>query len=229
MHKAKGLRIPFTWKDRHPVFMDRCLYIPGFYQGHDAVEKIPWTDSRFFGNDHPVYIEYCSGNGLWISEKAKKHPEINWVAVEKRFDRASKAWALFQSDHLSNVFMVCSEAIVFSRYYVPMNSVSAAFVNFPDPWPKLRHAKHRLVRKEFLQELKKILNSEGTVTFATDDQTYAGQMLDVLKELPEWRSVFPEPYFIHDWPDFGASFFSDLWSKKGLCTHYLQFKLERSL
>ncbi len=225
MQETHGLRIPFAWSDRHPVFLGRFLYIPGVYD-HHIWKRIPWSDSHFFGNDHPVHIEFCSGNGFWLSEKAKKHPEINWVAVEKRFDRASKAWSLAQREKLDNVFVVCSEAVLFCRYYAPLDSVSEAYVNFPDPWPKRKDAKHRLIRKEFLEILQTILKKGSCVTLATDDRPYADRMIREFFNNSSWKSTFPDPYFICDFPDFGISFFSDLWQRKGFSIHYLQFKLD---
>lgn len=114
-----------------------------------------------FGNSRPIVIEYCSGNGQWICNQAKNNPHLNWVAVEKRFDRARKIWGGLHRENLTNLIVICAEAVVYTRYYMPRSSVSELYVNFPDPWPKLRHAKHRLIRSEFLKEVEKTLISGG--------------------------------------------------------------------
>lgn len=227
MKKANELRIPFTWQERHPILLDRCFYIPGHFAHDAAGPKLIWESPSLFGNQNPVAIEFCSGNGEWISEKARQYPDQNWVAVEKRFDRARKIWGSLQRSELNNLFVVCAEAFTFSRYYAPLNSVSQIFINFPDPWPKPRHAKHRLISPPFLLELEKILIDQKTVIIATDDRPYVDQILEVFAQHPHWKPVFPNPYFTDEWPGFGDSFFSRLWVGKGLSTHYLQYRLEK--
>ncbi len=220
MKKTSSLRIPFTWEDRRPVFLNRCLYIPSHYDDHGK-----WVKVSFFENDHPVVIEYCSGNGQWILNRAKENPDINWVAVEKKFDRARKIWKKIHQEELPNLFVVCGEALTFSRYYVPPKSVSKVFVNFPDPWPKLRHAKHRLIRSEFLLELEKIMTDKANAFFNTDDFPYVNRMLKEIAPLSSWKSLLPEPHFATDLPDYGSSYFHDLWKSKGRKIYSLQFEV----
>lgn len=223
MKTVADLRIPFLWKDRHPVLLDRCLYIPSFFHLHNEWKVIPWSDPQIFGDNKPVIIEYCSGNGQWICDRAKAHPNVNWVAVEKRFDRARKIWARLHREELTNLFVVCGEALTFTRYYVPKASVSEVFINFPDPWPKLRHAKHRLVSKDFTNALECILVPQGKVMITTDDLPYVNYVLEVISQ-SQWKPLCPEPFFKTDVPDFGSSYFCDLWKKKGRSIYHLLFE-----
>ena len=101
--------------------------------------------------------------------------------------------------------------------------MAEVYVNFPDPWPKLRHAKHRLIRREFLDELSRIVKPGGRINLVTDDFPYASQMLEELAQTPNWKPVHPSPHYITDWPDFGPSYFADLWVKKGRTIYYLQY------
>ncbi len=226
MKTAKDLRIPFTWEDRRPVLLDRFFYIPKSYDKHDSWGKFNWNDPQIFGNDNPVYIEYCSGNGQWIGERAKQTKEINWVAVEKRFDRARKIWLKLHRESIPNLYVVCGDALSFTRYYCGASSVSEIFVNFPDPWPKLRHAKHRLVRAEFLEEVKRIVHVGGKGTFVTDDPPYAKLMLEEIRRVAAWKPLLPEPHFTTEWGDYGRSFFANLWKEKGRTIHYILYERE---
>lgn len=223
--KASALRIPFVWKDRRPIFLERCLYLPGHYEAHETWERVPWEDPLVFGNSNPVVIEYCSGNGEWICGKAKEFPEKNWVAIEKRFDRARKIWARLHRENLPNVFVVCGEAFIFTKHYAPIRSVQEVFVNFPDPWPKLRHAKHRLIRKEFLKEVEKILVSKAQVMFTTDDREYLTRMIQEVLPHFAWKSKVGEPYFTTDDPLFGPSYFLKLWKSRGRTIYHLPFEV----
>jgi len=220
MKKVSDLRIPFTWQNRQPVLLEKFFYLPGHYD-HSAAKAFIWEDPAIFDNTRPVVIEYCSGNGQWICEQAKKTPHLNWVAVEKRFDRARKIWVRLHKEGLSNLLVVCGEGLLFTRHYVPASSISQIFVNFPDPWPKLRHAKHRLIRDEFLKEVEKKLCPKAQAMFTTDDRPYVDQILETVAQHSNWKSL--EVATEHS--DFGASFFLDLWKSKGRTIYHLYFEV----
>ncbi len=165
-----------------------------------------------------MIIEYCSGNGQWIGARAKQNPQYHWIAVEKKFERARQIWLKAHREGLSNLQIVCGEGVIFTRYYAPQ--AAEIYVNFPDPWPKLRHAKHRLIRTPFLQELLRIIPFGGKMTCVTDDPHYAKEMGKEFAKCPQWKLLF----HVHEWPDYGRSFFNDLWKEKGKTMHYLSYE-----
>lgn len=211
MKTAKDLRIPFSWEERRPILLDRFLYLPQKYD-HTSL-TVP-----FFEKELPIFIEYCSGNGQWIGDRARQNPQFNWIAVEKRFERARKIWLRIHREHLPNLFVVCGEAREFTRFYAPQ--AAEIYVNFPDPWPKLRHAKHRLVTHLFLNELLAIVAVNGKVTCVTDDANYAAQMIQEFEKCPDWHLAFQG----QQWPDYGRSFFNDLWIQKNRLINYLSYE-----
>jgi tRNA (guanine-N7-)-methyltransferase len=204
MKTAKDLKIPFSWEERRPIWLDRFFYVPGVYDHKPTPQDWP----KIFA------IEYCSGNGQWIGEKAKQNPHLNWIAVEKRFDRARQIWLKMHRENIPNLFVVCSEAVIFTKNYAP-KVVEQSYVNFPDPWPKRYHAKNRLVRAEFLTEVAKIAKN---ITCVTDDDNYAEFMAAEFQKCPDWRA--------HDSQidNYGASFFGDLWKEKGRTNKFLTFE-----
>lgn len=220
---ANDLRIPFVWEERRPVLLERFLYVPNLYDRHDAWTPVPWA--TLFGNSQNVVIEFCSGNGQWICERAKQNPHLNWVAVDIRFDRSRKTWARMHREELPNLYIMCGDANDLIRYYIPKESVSEIFVNFPDPWPKLRHAKHRLIQAPFLEEMAKISLASAPLTIVTDDAPLAAQMLRELNLCPRWRPRLPPPHYALDWEDYGASYFFLLWKKKGRNIHFIPYEL----
>lgn len=211
--KPKNLKYPFSWENRRPHFEDAVLYVPDYYDRHKE-----WVFPGFeamFGNSSPVIIEYCAGNGTWIAEKAKNTP-ANWVAVEYRFDRARKIWSKMKNYQLSNLITVCGEAQIFTSAYLPSQSVSEAYINFPDPWPKEKHAKHRLFQPPFVQELARVV--QKSVTVVTDDEPYAEQIQSAMAL--SWKVS----KYTNEWPDYGTSFFDSLWRQKGKKIHYFTFE-----
>jgi tRNA (guanine-N7-)-methyltransferase len=223
MQTAAELRIPFTWAERRPVFLDRMLYIPGFYERHEEWKIVPWED--LFAVSQPIAVEFCSGNGQWICDRAEQNPHINWVAIEKRFDRSRKIWGRLHRMKLPNLFIICGEAFAAVKHYLPKRSVSAFYVNFPDPWPKLRHAKNRLITTSFLDSLLPLSLPQATATFVTDDEPYAKEMLEQLEASPAWKPLLPEPYFASNPTNYGSSYFYELWKEKGRTIYYIPYTL----
>src|ERR1700757_2080951 len=104
--KPKHLKCPFTWEERRPLLFQRVLFVPEYYQRHEEWTFPGWEDPSLFGNPREVSVEFCSGHGHWIIEKAKAHPEKNWVAVEMQFERVRKIWSKMQNNQLSNLLIV---------------------------------------------------------------------------------------------------------------------------
>lgn len=202
--KPKDVRFPHSWEERAPCLIEGMLFVPKYFQ-HEL-----WTGPEFTG-----YVEFCSGNGEWIIDKATQNPDTQWIAVEMDFLRARKIYSKRMNLGLKNLLVVCGKAEAFAQYYLKEGSIEGIFINFPDPWPKGRHAKHRIVQAPFTQEMRRILKKGGTATLVTDDPTYHGQMQ---KEM--------EKYFIEtpfDGEAYGTSWFERLWREKGKEIHYLRY------
>ncbi len=221
--RPKNLKCPFTWKTRHPVIQDHILYVPEYYNLHHEYEFPGWSHPSVFEREAPVEVEYCSGNGAWIVEKAMAHPDRNFVAVEIQFERVRKIWSKIHNFNLKNLFIVCGEALTYTRYYVPTNSFSNVYVNFPDPWPKEKHAKNRLLKEPFFEEIARASTSNAIATIVTDHADYMHQITDGMLASPSWKPRFPAPYYVTDYKDYGTSYFDSLWRERGITIHYMQF------
>lgn len=221
--KPNDLKTPFIrGEERYPLIKDSVCYIP------DGSENKPftfpgWDNAQVFALNQPICIEYCSGNGDWIAAKAKAHPHQNWVAVERKFPRVQKIWSKLQNHHLPNLFIICGEGFYTTQCFLPAASIDAIYINFPDPWPKRRHAKHRIVQPNFIRELGRILKDKGTLTLVTDDEAYSQRMIEDVHLAGGFQSIFPSPYFSLEYPDYGTSYFEDLWRQKGKGIRYHEF------
>ncbi len=138
------------------------------------VETLPrpidWRE--LFGNDHPVELEIGSGKGTFITEQAKARPEVNFLGIEW----ANWFWR-YASDRLrrngcTNARTVRAEASFFLSEFVPPESISVLHVYFPDPWPKARHHKRRLIQPPFMQLAHRVLVPHGRIQVVTDHQGY---------------------------------------------------------
>lgn len=198
--KPEDLCYPFSWEERRPVFKDRVFFIPDYYHEHKK-ELFPCFE-ECFGNKNPVHLEYCSGNGEWIINRARENPGMNWIAVELKFNRVQKIYYQMLNYKIENLLIVAGEGLTFSREYLADSSIDAVYVNFPDPWPKSRHAKHRLIQESFVNELRRTVKQEGKVTIVTDDAPYKEQ---VTQEMAGWKEVEDQHV------NYGSSFFERLW------------------
>jgi tRNA (guanine-N7-)-methyltransferase len=150
------------------------------------VETLPrpivW--SELFGNDHPVELEIGMGKGTFLTEQAKTRPETNFFGIEY----ARWFWR-YASDRLRrngcvNARTVRAEAAFFLREYVSDASLAAVHIYFPDPWPKKRHHKRRLIQPAFLLEITRVLRPGGPVRIVTDHADYFLQIQQVLADSP---------------------------------------------
>lgn len=224
--KPEDLKYPCPRADQRIMVHDRIWYFP---KGADDSSFVfsGWDHPHFFGNDRPVVVEYCSGNGAWIADKAAANPLVNWVAVERKFARVKKIWSKLKNNHLNNLFIICGEAHQTTERFFAESSLSAIYINFPDPWPKNRHAKHRLMQPSFVQELWRILKWDQSLTFVTDDTTYSQAVIDAMRQHGGFHSIYPEPFFKTEDNEYGTSYFDQLWRSKGCLIRYHRFKKEK--
>ena len=220
--KPKDLIPPYTRANQQIVMSDRVWYVP--IQFNSPFIFPGWSHPDYFGNDNPVAIEYCSGNGAWIAKKAQENPLINWVAVEIKLDRTRKIWSKIKNHQLNNLIVICGEAKNATRSFLSDESISALYINFPDPWPKNRHTKNRLLSLEFLKECGRILKSSEILTFVTDDLNHSDWVSKLIQYQDTFQSLYPKPYYINDEQDYGTSYFDELWRSRGKKIYYHRYQ-----
>lgn len=226
--KPQNLKLPYSRQHPATLLSDRILYIaPNWASEPESADKFQfpgWSDPALFGTQQPVCVEYCSGNGAWIAEKARLNPQLNWVAVEKKFERVKKIWSKLKNFNLTNLIVIYGEAFHATHTFFPDLSIEAAYINFPDPWPKNRHAKNRLICPQFLQQLHRVLQDSACLTFVTDDSAYSNWFLATMRSFERFESLVPDPYYATECPDYGTSYFEQLWRSKARAIRYHQFK-----
>lgn len=227
--KPANLKSPFTWDQRHIVVHDRVWYVPDQFDDFASYSFPGWDHPDFFSSKGPVCIEFCSGNGAWIAAKAQAQPDHHWVGVELKFERVRKIWSKIKNYQLTNLLAVCGEGLRITKHYIPNESVEAVYINFPDPWPKRRHAKYRIVQSPFIEEMHRILKPGGTLIMVTDDESYSRHMIAVLLRAPGFQSEFGAPFFRLEYPGYGTSYFEDLWREKGKDIRYHVFRKEHKV
>lgn len=132
-------------------------------------EKQKGNWAAVFGNNNPVHIEVGMGKGRFIMDMAKAHPDINYVGIEKYSSVLLRAVQKMEQEPFPNVRFVRMEAEAIAEVF-GFEEAGRIYLNFSDPWPKDRHAKRRLMSKEFLARYDRILERDGSLEFKTDNK-----------------------------------------------------------
>lgn len=126
-------------------------------------------NSRIFQNQNPIHIEIGCGKGKFITETAKQHPEINYIAFEKYKNVLIAALEKTQAECITNIRFLSDDAADLLSLIAP-GECERIYLNFSDPWPKSRHAKRRLTHPNFLTLYQSVLPRGGAVYFKTDNR-----------------------------------------------------------
>ena len=130
-----------------------------------------------FGRAAPVTLEIGFGNGESLVALAAAHPERNFLGLEVHPPGVGHALLRCEAERLSNVRVLCQDAVEVLRRRVPDASLDEVLLYFPDPWPKKRHHKRRIVQPAFVELVAQRLRPGGVLRMATDWQPYAEHML----------------------------------------------------
>lgn len=137
---------------------------------------------EIFGNDNPVHIEVGMGKGQFVTEMAMRHPDINYVGIERYTSVLLRALQKREKmEEIPNLYYLCIDARNLPDIF-GVDEVEKIYLNFSDPWPKDRHAKRRLPSREFLGRYDKILEESGKVEFKTDNRGLFEFALEEAKE-----------------------------------------------
>lgn len=123
-----------------------------------------------FGNTNPLHIEVGTGKGQFITGMALQNPEINYIGIEL-YDSVivSALENAIEAKSPANLRLLKVNGADLNKYFAK-NDVSRVYLNFSDPWPKVRHAKRRLTHEGFLKRYEDVLVDEGAIHFKTDNR-----------------------------------------------------------
>ena len=133
-----------------------------------------------FDRNAPCILEIGCGMGETTVAIAAAHPQNNYLGIEVHSPGVGSLLKQIMQGELSNLRVVQHDAVEVLRDMIPLASLAGIHVYFPDPWPKKRHHKRRLIQPPFVHELALRLAPDGYLHCATDWEEYALQMLDVL-------------------------------------------------
>ena len=145
-----------------------------------------------FNRPAPKILDIGSGMGDTTIALAQQHPENDYLAVEVHRPGVGSLLRQVELNNLRNIRVSNHDVVEVLQYQVPENSLDSVYIFFPDPWPKKRHHKRRLVNSPFLQLLGERLKGNARIFIATDWADYAGQVLQVFRQSPGYFNLAGE-------------------------------------
>lgn len=141
----------------------------------------PISFEQEFRRNAPTILEIGFGMGASLLELAARNPEVNYMGIEVHKPGIGALLAGILEQQLQNIRICHGDAVQILQNYIPNNSVAGILLLFPDPWPKYRHHKRRIVQPEFIQLVHQKLMPGGYLHLATDVKDYARYMLKVIE------------------------------------------------
>lgn len=166
-------------------------------------------------NGRPLEVDLGCGDGTFLMEMAREFPERDFLGVERLLGRVRKVCRKITRRHLDNARVLRLDSRYVVEWLLPEAEVSRIHLLCPDPWPKLRHNRRRLLQTSFLDATLRVLEPGGEFLFMTDHEEYfqwaRGKVEEFGKfEIPEWAEdsfFYPKTDFQQQWESEGKSMF----------------------
>jgi len=189
---------------------------------------IPYSDAvldldAIFGRRAPRVLEIGFGNGDTLVELASRAPEMDFIGVEVHPPGIGHCLLAVEALGLTNVRVIAHDAVEVLQHQLPPASLDEVLIYFPDPWPKKRHHKRRIVQPEFVALVASRLQSGGHFRLATDWEPYAAWMLEVIGASPEFRNAASGGGCV-DRPERGATRFERRGQRLGHSVFDFEFR-----
>ena len=131
---------------------------------------------QIFGRAAPLHVDLGCGDGSFLVALAQRHPEKNFLGIERLLGRVNSTAHKIDNCKIGNARVLRVETSYAVRYLLPPESVETFYLLFPDPWPKRRHQRRRVVREDFLDAVDTALVPGGMMHVATDQRDYFDQI-----------------------------------------------------
>ncbi|BDV41645.1 tRNA (guanine-N(7)-)-methyltransferase [Geotalea uraniireducens] len=204
--------------------MQRMIQIdsPFFLRGEELPDPADWP--AIFGNDHPLALEIGCGIGDFIARTAAEQPATNFIAIDFYNKGCYKTARRLEKHGLTNVRVLREEARQFIATRIPRESLNAVYINCPDPWPKKRHRKRRLVNRQFVEFLRDYLVPGGDFYFATDFVDYGLDVADLMPTIAGFANILVPDRYRHELAGYHLSKYMLKFMGEGKKIHFVHYR-----
>ena len=157
--------------------------------GLDASDALRLDARALFGDDRELNLEIGFGNGESLVQMAQAAPDAGYIGIEVHRPGVGHALLAAAAAGLDNLRLIRHDAVAILRDHVADGTLARVQIYFPDPWPKARHHKRRIVQKPFTDLIWRKLRAGGEIHCATDWAEYAEWMRDVFASDDKWQNL----------------------------------------
>ena len=198
--------------DHRPESFRDAPLIP---QGRDSLTD-RLDPKNIFGRKAPLHVDLGCGDGSFICALGQRMPAKNFLGIERLLGRIRSATRKAAS--LPNVRLLRMESSYAVRYLLPAESVETFYLLFPDPWPKRRHWRRRIVTEDFLSAIGQALVENGTFRIATDQREYFEKMKEMARANSNFAIIDPTV------ADLPLTKFEKTFRAQGASIHWLELR-----
>jgi len=171
---------------------------------------------KIFGRNASLHVDLGCGDASFICALAERMPEKNFLGIERLLGRIRNAAR--KAATVGNVRVLRIESSYAVRYLLPAGSVETFYLLFPDPWPKRRHWRRRIVTGEFLRAISQALAENGRFLIATDHFDYFEKIEEIARANPDFTMASPRA------EDLPLTKFEQQFRARGAVIHWLELR-----
>ena len=172
----------------------------------------------------PIVLEIGFGRAELITGLAAQSPEQSFLGVEVSRKRVVKAARRILRAGLQNVRIVHSSGEYVLERALPAECVGECWINCPDPWPKKRHFRRRLIQPDFLRSLARVLVGKGLLHISTDHRGYAEWIADTLRDVPDFENLHAPEAWSNARPNRSETAYEAEWREEGREIAYFDYR-----
>lgn len=195
---------------------------PNYLRTENLEKPADWH--AIFGNTHPIALEIGCGIGDFIALTAAERPETNFIAIDYYNKGCYKTCRRLDARDLKNVRVLREEARQFITERIPKGSLVSVYINCPDPWPKKRHRKRRLVNRAFMEFLHEYLAPGADFFFATDFDDYGTDVAGMMTDLAGFENRLAPDFYRHELEGYHLSKYMKKFMTQGKNIYFVHYR-----
>jgi tRNA (guanine-N7-)-methyltransferase len=195
---------------------------PNYLRAEDLQKPADWQ--AIFANEHPIALEIGCGIGDFIALTAAERPETNFIAIDFYNKGCYKTCRRIDVNGLKNVRVLREEARQFISERIPKKSLTAVYINCPDPWPKKKHRKRRLVNRTFMEFLQEYLTPGADFFFATDFDDYGIDVAEMMSGLHGFENILAPELYRHEMEGYHLSKYMKKFMAEGKKIYFIHYR-----
>lgn len=189
-----------------------------------SLRNLPFDIRKIYPNYKHYRLELGCGWGEFTRTWAVENPDSLTIATEKKRGRLLSSAAKHINGHPTNIRYLTLNMEWFFEGVFSQNTFDSVVVNFPDPWPKKRHHKHRYFSADFIQNLAATMRTNAICEFATDSIEYMVYAANNLERSGEFENLEGKGVLLGEIPGRPQSYFETLWREKSLPVYFIRYK-----